>query len=390
MTTPVTIIGAGLGGLTLARVLHVHGIPATVYEGSLAQARTQGGKLDITIQRAAALEAAGLIREFARLIHTGGEATRALDQHGTVLLTSPTTGPAGARRYSAETCGGSCSIPPAGDPVGTKVTGARALGDGRHELTFADGPPVTTSLLVGADGAWSTVRPLLSDAKPEYVGTTFVETTCTTRTHGTPRGRGSRRRRDGRGGAGQGFLAHREPGGVLHTYVALSKPQEWTAAIDFANPATATPRSRRSSPDGLRNSPHSSPTGRPPRPSRSQCPADWPPMGPSCGRHPPGRRRPPDVTVCRGGRQPRHVRRLRTRQSHRRPFRGLRSCTGGVRASPLSRRQFAADSDQTTSSSSPTTPPTACSNCSPARGRPSDTRLHRLGHCINYGTRVGI
>ena len=244
MTTPVTIIGAGLGGLTLARVLHVHGIPATIYEAEAsAHDRTQGGQLDIhEYNGQLALEAAGLTDEFRALIHVGGEATHVLDRHGTVLLDEPDDGTGGRpevlrgdlRRILID------SLPDGTIHWGRKVTDVRSLGDGRHELTFADGSTETTALLVGADGAWSKIRPLLSDAKPEYAGTTFIETYLYDADEKHPAA--AKAVGDGALFAvapGKGILGHREPGGVLHAYVALSKPQEWMEDID---PATASDR----------------------------------------------------------------------------------------------------------------------------------------------------
>ena len=247
MTTPVTIVGAGLGGLVLARVLHVHGIQAMIYEAERsAGARTQGGQLDIHPHDGQlALKEAGLFEAFRAIIHQGGEASRVLDQHGNVLLDEPDDGNGGR----PEVLRGDLrqilldSLPDGMVQWGRKVSDIRSVGCGRHALSFADGSTVTTSLLVGADGAWSRVRPLLSDAKPDYVGTSFIETYL----YDADARHAAAARAVGAGtliaaAPGKGIFAHREPGSVLHTYVALRRPAEWFAGIDFSNAAAAVAR----------------------------------------------------------------------------------------------------------------------------------------------------
>lgn len=247
MTTPVTIIGAGLGGLTLARVLHVHAIPVTVYEAEASpMARTQGGLLDIHDHNGQlALKAAGVFEEFLGIIHQGAEASRVLDKDGTVLLDEPDDGtgrrpeaPRGALRQMLLD-----SLPDGTVQWGRKVTAVRPLGNGRHEVTLGDGRTLTTGLLVGADGAWSRVRPLLSGTKPEYVGTVSIETYLFDSDERHP----ASAKAVGAGSMfalapGKGIAAHREPGGILHTYVQLDKPREWIDTIDFTDVGTAVNR----------------------------------------------------------------------------------------------------------------------------------------------------
>ena len=247
MTTPIAIIGAGLGGLTLARVLHVHGIAATVYEADASpDARAQGRMLDIHEHNGqSALKDAGLFDEFLELIHAGGQATRVLDKDGSVLLAEPDDGTGGRPEVNRGDLRGVLldSLPSGTVRWGHKVAAVASLGGGRHRVTFADGAMVTTDLLVGADGAWSKVRPLLSDAKPAYVGISFIETTlfdADLRHPASAEAVG--------GGAmfamtpGKGIAAHREPGGALHTYVQVNKPRDWIDGIDFSDPVVARAR----------------------------------------------------------------------------------------------------------------------------------------------------
>ncbi|MGW2405604.1 FAD-dependent oxidoreductase [Streptomyces sp. NPDC001739] len=247
MTTDITIIGAGLGGLTLARVLHVHGIPATVYEAEPSPtARSQGGMLDIhDYNGQLALDAADLMDEFRGLILEGRQAMRVLDPDGTVLFDKADDGTGGRpevqrgelRQILLD------SLPAGSVRWGHKVRSTRTLGEGRHEVRFADGSTVVTSLLIGADGAWSRVRPLLSTATPEYTGKSVVETylfNAETRHPAAAKAVG--------GGSmivptpGRELFAHREKDDTLHAYMGLTEPQDWFAAIDFTDATAATAR----------------------------------------------------------------------------------------------------------------------------------------------------
>ncbi|MEV7193776.1 NAD(P)/FAD-dependent oxidoreductase [Streptomyces sp. NPDC093510] len=247
MPTDVTIIGAGLGGLVLARVLHLRGIPATVYEAETSPAaRTQGGMLDIhDYNGQLALNTADLMDEFRGLVVEGRQAMRVIDPDGTVLHEMADDGTGGRPEVQRGELRQMLldSLPARTVRWGRKVTAARALGDGRHEVTFADGRTVVTGLLVGADGAWSRVRPLLSTATPEYAGKSVVETylyESDTRHPVAAKTVG--------GGAmialtpDREIFAHRERGDTLHAYVGLHEPREWFAAVDFTDAAAATAR----------------------------------------------------------------------------------------------------------------------------------------------------
>lgn len=175
----IAIVGAGLGGLVLARILQMRDIPCTVYElDPAADARQQGGVLDMHEKSGQfALRTAGLYEAFRRLVQPQGEAMRVLDKAGKVFIDFA-PGDAWGRPEIDRTALRDllvASLDPGRIAWGRKVASVGALGGARHALAFADGRSVSADLVVGADGAWSKVRPLLTAVTPDYCGIAHVE-----------------------------------------------------------------------------------------------------------------------------------------------------------------------------------------------------------------------
>lgn len=237
----IGIIGGGPGGLTLARVLHVNGVASVVYEREESRAaRGQGGTLDLhpeTGQRA--LRLAGLEAEFLAMARPEGQDFRLLDHTGTVLLREDVPDDVPLARPEvdrADLRNALLDSLPADTVVwGREFRAATPLADGGWRVHFADGGTADHELIVGADGARSRVRPLLTDAAPRHAGVNYVE-------GGIPDPGPELVARLGRGslmaiGEGRLLGTQRVRDGSYRVHYACRTPADWLATIPLDDPA---------------------------------------------------------------------------------------------------------------------------------------------------------
>ena len=155
----VTIIGAGPGGLTLARILQLKGVAVKIYERETSiDARSQGGTLDLHAESGQhALQLAQLFDKFQALCRPEGEDTRIVDKAGTVHYEEVDAGqnwnrPEIDRQDLRQLL--LDSLEPHTIAQGHVLRSIESLGNGQHKLTFDNGVVETVGLVVGADGAW--------------------------------------------------------------------------------------------------------------------------------------------------------------------------------------------------------------------------------------------
>ena len=238
----IAILGAGPGGLVLARLLYLANIPFTLYEAEPSRtSRGQGGSLDIHEESGQlALHAAGLESEWKKFARSEGEELRISDKNGKLFWEDVPTEAGSRPEVDRIQLRGLLldSLPEGVIQWGYKVRSIVPSSDvnGKHEVHLETASGSLTEifdLVVGADGAWSKVRPLLSDIRPHYSTVSYFDIRI--RSVDTLHPAISKLVGQGTYMAlsdSKGVIAQRNGDGSVRTYVCLQKPETWLKDVD--------------------------------------------------------------------------------------------------------------------------------------------------------------
>lgn len=229
----IGIIGGGPGGLTLARILAVRGISAQLFElDEHPLARPQGGTLDLHQESGLmALRLAGLQDAFDAVARYEDQEMRLYDGRGVLRMEHSGSVDRGRPEIDRTQLRALLldSLPAASIRWGCKVRSVAEQPNGRFRIEDAQGPLGEFDWVVGADGTWSVVRPLLSPAQPVYSGVTFIELAIDDVDRRHPaiarmvgHGKASILVRDG-----LGLIAQRNSHAHIRVYLSLRVPEGW-------------------------------------------------------------------------------------------------------------------------------------------------------------------
>jgi 2-polyprenyl-6-methoxyphenol hydroxylase-like FAD-dependent oxidoreductase len=260
----IAISGAGPGGLTLARLLHLRQIPCTVFDLRAKPTQEEislpSGMLDLHEETGlGAIKACGLEEGFKAALGDCSEA---------IIIRNP----AGEMLYSAEDSGESYrpeiprlslvdllvkSLPEGCVRWSTKLqsVSSEKLADGRTEMNIdlGESGSFKADLVIGADGAWSKSRRYLTPVKPSYTGIHYLTVTA----RHISRKYAHIVNYIGSGasfalGDGNAIMTHRGPQDSMRTYVAVKTPHEdWAVKMGLKGLSAARVKEKILGKEGL-------------------------------------------------------------------------------------------------------------------------------------------